>query len=376
MKKDRQIHSHQHQGALRPEEAMSVYYRAHEGSQASGAGTLSLYEPKQNAGQSIHGQIGWKSILSTNDDLAISDPKMAEKVTELSRLESQQSAWTGQQKQSFEYQNDRYEHMWHVIKQEILKEHDREKRLLTMDVHANQKETEIGIWKERIDAVDRLVETLRCYGYLRGTNEADYILKGIEKWKAELAKSRRTQQVGGGERMKKGKRKNNLRKKEEGRKGSSLMMRSLAGIRSNEVEGEDTDEDSDNESTEAGGRGRKDIDDESSIHSLRKITSAAKTSHLLASSSQGGYLGLGLLSTLGATEATGPRESSTGLSSQILMKGPMGLVGNSECDPSSASTVARPSSLRLKASTVGGSTIMARKRLEEKQMQLLASRYT
>lgn len=154
------------------------------------------------------------------------------------------------------------------------------------------------------------------------------------------------------------------------------MMRSLAGIRSNEVEGEDTDEDSDNESTEAGGRGRKDIDDESSIHSLRKITSAAKTSHLLASSSQGGYLGLGLLSTLGATEATGPRESSTGLSSQILMKGPMGLVGNSECDPSSASTVARPSSLRLKASTVGGSTIMARKRLEEKQMQLLASRYT
>jgi hypothetical protein len=376
---------------------MSVYYRAHGGgagsSLAKSTGTLALYEPNPKAGQSIHGQIGWKSILSTNDDLAISDPKMAEKLTELSRLESHQSAWTAQQKRSFEHQNERFTHMWYLIKQEILQEHDREKRLLTVDAHANQKETEVTIWKERIDAADRLVETLRGYGYLRGTTEADYIVRGIDKWKAELARSRRAQQEQGigGAGAKGDNNSSNRRKTKKGQikgqgqrgkgrreRGSNLVMKSLVGIRSKTREeelqlqrdaGEESDSDpSDNDSA-----------------AVRKITSAVEASQLLASSSQsqGGYLGLGLLSTVGAAEVIGPRESSTGLSGQLLMNGAMGLVGSlgtpSPVTNSTSGSLKTKTKARVETGGTGaggGTTIMARKKIQEKQMQLLASRYT
>lgn len=85
MKKDRQIHSHQHYGSIRPEDQMEVYYRGKNMNDV-----VKLYETNPIAGQSMHGKIGWKSILSTGDDLAISDPKMMEKLNELKGLESKQ----------------------------------------------------------------------------------------------------------------------------------------------------------------------------------------------------------------------------------------------------------------------------------------------
>lgn len=387
MKKDRQIHAHQHNGAIRPEDAMSVYFRD-SGSLKKVDSTLSLYEPNAKAGQSIHGKIGWKSILAKNDELAISDPKMAEKLEELTKLESQQSAWTAQQKKSFEYQNERFQHMWWIIKQEIMNEHDRERRLLTVDAQANKRETEVAIWKERIDAADRLIETLRGYGYLRGTNEADYIIKGIEKWRAELANSRKRLQESGvlaTHDLKKKKKKKKLKKKEN---GGSHLVSSLIKMRAKTREedrreryGQASDHDdtdnSDNETNGIDGNGKKthEDDDSVSIHSMRKIATAAKASHLLVSSTptntQGGYHGLGLLSTFGASEIVAPVESSTSIASQLLMKGSMGLV-SSESASVSTKTTSSVSSTKKKV----GSTIMARKKLEAKEMELLAARYT
>ena len=37
-----------------------------------------LYQSNPKAGASIHSQLGWKSVLSRNDDLASSDPKVRE----------------------------------------------------------------------------------------------------------------------------------------------------------------------------------------------------------------------------------------------------------------------------------------------------------
>lgn len=387
MKKDRQFHAHQHSGAIRPEDAMSVYFRVGGKSKKGDDSSLSLYEPNPKAGQSIHGKIGWKSILAKNDELAISDPKMAEKLQELTRLESQQSAWTAQQKKSFEYQNERYQHMWYIIKQEILNEHDREKRLLTVDVHANKRETEVAIWKERIDAADRLIETLRGYGYLRGTNEADYLIKGIEKWRSELAESRKRLQASGVLPKTDGKKKKKKRKTKKKENEGSHLVSSLIKIRAKTreedqrglIDEDQTDTDNSDNETAA----KKDDDDSISIHSIRKITTAAEASHLLASTTpnQGGYHGLGLLSTFGATEIVAPVESSTSVTSQLLMKGSMGLISSepSLANKSTSSTkMSKSASHSTFSSTKNkvGSTIMARKKIEEKQLQMLAARYT
>jgi hypothetical protein len=367
---------------------MAVYYRAG----GDGNKTHSLFEPNAKAGQSVHGIIGWKSILATNDDLAIADPKMAEKLTELAKSESQQSAWKSQQQKSFEYQNERFQHMWHIVKQEILCEHDRERRLLLVDENANRRETEVGIWKERNAAADRLIETLKGYGYMRGTNEADYLIKGMEMWKAEMAKSRkRLQESGSGATVKrKGRRRKGKSMAKQGGDGSHLMS-SLVRIRSRGREGERANEN-------ATGDEQTDTD-----HSENESPKRGDPQPV-AQASKGGYYGLGFLSTVGAKETISPLESSTQVTGQLLMHGALGLVSLSNgglrspqsslllppasvsksltsggsCTSLTSFSSSRKGKDKSSASTrtQGASTVMARKKLEEKQMEQLAARYT
>jgi hypothetical protein len=138
VKKDRKLNqAHCHQGATRPDEAMGAYYRGGSSKEMN-----ALYHPNKKAGQSMHSKIGWKSSLSTGDDLAIADPKMQAKVDAMEKLMEKQKAWTRVQKKAFENTNERYIHMWTIVKEEITKEHDREYRLLSVDVHSNLHETQ------------------------------------------------------------------------------------------------------------------------------------------------------------------------------------------------------------------------------------------
>lgn len=116
---------------------MGAYYRG-----GSSADLNSLYHPDKKAGQSMHSKIGWKGILSTNDDLAIADPNMQAKMDAMEKLLEKQKAWTRVQKKAFENTNERYQHMWNIVKEEVNREHDREYRLLSVDVHSNLYETQ------------------------------------------------------------------------------------------------------------------------------------------------------------------------------------------------------------------------------------------
>ena len=138
--------------------------------------------------------------LCAGDDLAIADPAMAAKVAGVEKLMRKQGAWTEKQKQAFIQTNERYTHMWHIIKEEIHKEHDRERRLLSVDVHSNLEKTEQDIWKERIDSADRIMATISGYGFTNGTNDADYAIYCIQKWKDEIvaSKLRRSQRIAQG----------------------------------------------------------------------------------------------------------------------------------------------------------------------------------
>jgi len=43
-------------------------------------------------------QVGWKSILATNDNLATSDPKVAAQIAQVDKLFAKQTAWAHEQK--------------------------------------------------------------------------------------------------------------------------------------------------------------------------------------------------------------------------------------------------------------------------------------
>ena len=56
-----------------------------------------LYQTNPKAGASIHSQLGWKSVLSRNDDLASSDPKMVQQMANLDMMFSKSTAWAHEQ---------------------------------------------------------------------------------------------------------------------------------------------------------------------------------------------------------------------------------------------------------------------------------------
>ena len=137
-KQDRKVNqSHSHHGSTRPDDAMDAICRGGSIKEMN-----AMYHPKEKAGQSMHSKIGWKSTMSTGDDLAIADPKMQAKVDAMEKLMKKQTAWTRVQKKAFENTNERYIHIWNIVKEEVTKEHDREYRLLSVDVHSNLRETQ------------------------------------------------------------------------------------------------------------------------------------------------------------------------------------------------------------------------------------------
>jgi hypothetical protein len=190
IKKDRLYQAYQHKGSVRSDSSLDQLFRD------SKATSKVLFEPDKQAGQSMHAKIGWKDLLSTGDNLAIADPAMAMKVANVDKMLRKQGAWTQKQKKAFIQTNERYMHLWHIIKTEIHMEHDRERRLLTGD-ESSRERTEKDVWKERIDSADRIMATITGYGFSNGTNDADYAMFCIQKWKDELiaSKMRRNQRL-------------------------------------------------------------------------------------------------------------------------------------------------------------------------------------
>lgn len=140
-------------------------------------------QPNPKAGESMHSKIGWKSVLSTGDNLAVADPSMAKQMEKLAKYMKKQAAWTGLQKKDFEYTVDRYAHLAHMVKEELKKEHDREVRLLTAPEGPLLRDMEVKVWKERIAAADRIMETVVTYEYINGTGKADFLVFCLSKYK-------------------------------------------------------------------------------------------------------------------------------------------------------------------------------------------------
>ena len=45
------------------------------------------------------------------------------------------------------------------------------------------------VWVERLDASDRIINTLLKYRYINGSSEADYAIQCLQTWRAELKDS-------------------------------------------------------------------------------------------------------------------------------------------------------------------------------------------
>lgn len=41
------------------------------------------------------------------------------------------------------------------------------------------------VWQERLDAADRIIETMLRYKYINGTSEADYAMQSLLQWRRE-----------------------------------------------------------------------------------------------------------------------------------------------------------------------------------------------
>ena len=61
------------------------------------------------------------------------------------------------------------------------------------------------VWVERLDAADRIIDTLLKYKYINGSCEADYALESLKKWRIEYKESLKRQALepGSGHRNKK-----------------------------------------------------------------------------------------------------------------------------------------------------------------------------
>jgi hypothetical protein len=77
----------------------------------------------------------------------------------MDKLMEKQKAWTRIQKRAFENTNERFIHMWNIVKEEVTKEHDREYRLLSVDVHSNLYETKRCVVKDSSQSSACTLET-------------------------------------------------------------------------------------------------------------------------------------------------------------------------------------------------------------------------
>lgn len=171
-----------YKGDLRPSEALDSVCR----------GGLSnddhLYKPNPAAGESVHAKVGWKNLLAKNDLLAASDPKMVKQMEEVKEMFHKKAAWIEMQKKNMSFQNDRWEHLAYIIRQEIGREHERETRLLKAEKRQHVDEM-LTIWQERFACVDRLMDTLAKYNMYGGLDESDFLVYCLEQWKKKIRES-------------------------------------------------------------------------------------------------------------------------------------------------------------------------------------------
>jgi hypothetical protein len=144
-----------------------------------------LYKVNPRAGASMHSKNTWKSILSHSDDLASSDPTMAKKEQKLQELFRSQSKWIAMQQRGMAQKNDRFEHLVHILKEEIKREHEREYRNLEASKHG-EKATQMKVYQERLESVDKIMTCLHSYNFTSGLDEADFLFFCFDKWKQTL----------------------------------------------------------------------------------------------------------------------------------------------------------------------------------------------
>jgi len=144
-----------------------------------------LYKVNPNAGASMHSKNTWKSVLSHSDELASSDPTMAKKEAKLQELFRNQSKWIKLQQTGMSHANDRFEHMVHILQQELKHEHERESKLLEASKHAT-KPMQMKMYQERLESVDRIMSCLSSYNFTSGLDEADFLLFCFDRWKQTL----------------------------------------------------------------------------------------------------------------------------------------------------------------------------------------------
>lgn len=148
-------------------------------------GDRSLFLPNPDAAQPVHSKLGWKALTATNDSLANSDPVLAAKHEEFKKNFQKQSEWVEKQGIAMRQNTDRYAHLALIIREEIQREHGREARMLKVPfndrkgLHALSRE----LWRERIDAADRIMGTLKAYHIgSSGSSEADYLIFCLDEW--------------------------------------------------------------------------------------------------------------------------------------------------------------------------------------------------
>lgn len=176
------VRAHRFRGGSRSLDQLDVLFRGNKSEKQN----LSYYKDNPHAAkESIHSKIGWKSVLSNSDQLAISDLAMAEKQAQVQALLERQGEWMHQQKKNMTEVNDRFEHGLFAIHQEILKEQEREMRFLQCgDNKKQQKRVGMILWKERMDSVDLLIKTMTLYQWMGGIEEMDYLLFCLEEYQS------------------------------------------------------------------------------------------------------------------------------------------------------------------------------------------------
>ena len=172
------------QGQLRPDDQLDGIFRGSKG----GMQDLSLYKTNPKAGASQHSKIGWKSNLAKYDQLAVSDPTALAKAEAVEKLFKDQGAWTENQRKDMMFRNDRYEHLVHVIREEMKLEHARESKELDAKVKGFKegKAAQMEIWLERLNAIDEIMVMLKEYGITGALDEADLLLYQVDKWTDEM----------------------------------------------------------------------------------------------------------------------------------------------------------------------------------------------
>jgi hypothetical protein len=178
------------QGNYRTDDKLHGLFRG----QGDGMQDKSLFKVDPKAGQSMHARIGWKSVLAKHDQLAISDPNALAKAEEVEKMFAAQGAWTAKQKADMEHRNDRYEHMWFVIKTELAKEHEREtKELKAYEEGAKvSKRAKMDTWLDRLNSIDNIMFMLKEYKIVGALDEADLLVYQVEKWSEEMKNNKTT----------------------------------------------------------------------------------------------------------------------------------------------------------------------------------------